>query len=102
MLIALDGPAKQYQLNVSSSVVKEVVETTTVFDDRKVVTLLPIDGKIWIFLGDGVNTPTVSDVKTKGFPGFKNAFVSFEAGVYQPIWIVADTSTVDVRIAERG
>jgi hypothetical protein len=98
----LDGPAKQYSLSVGDSAVLEVVKTSeSALNGRSVVTIYPIDGKIWVYFGDGINTPSASTVKSDGFPHPKTAR-SYEAGHLQPLFIVSDSGTVDVRIAERA
>ena len=101
MLLPLDGPAKQFALNPTSTVVVEVKDTT-VLSERKVVTIMLTDGKIYVFFGDGTNTPSANDVQTKGFPHQKGALRSYEASDTQPLWIIADTGTVNVRVAERA
>lgn len=97
----LDGPAKQYSKSVTSTVVVEVINVSALYE-RKVVTLQPIDGKIWVYFGDGDTTPSAATVKADGFIHFKNTRDSYEASTTQPLFIVADTGTVDVRIAERA
>lgn len=102
MYIRLDGPSKQGQQNVTSAAVFRVKLGTTEFSDREVVTIYPIDGKIWVFFADEGVVPTASDVKSKGFPQPKNSMRTYEATYTQLIYIIADTGTVDVRYAERG
>jgi hypothetical protein len=98
----LDGPATQFSVTLTSSTVVEVKAGANAMIGRQVITILPLDGKIWVYYGDGDNTPSASDVKTKGFPQFKHAKETYEASETQPIFIVADDANVDVRIAERG
>jgi hypothetical protein len=98
----LDGPSLQEQQNVTDSTVFRVKVDTTEFKDRDVVTIIPIDGKIWVFFGDGITIPNAATVKAKGFPQAKGSLRTYEASGTQEIYIVADTGTVDVRYAERG
>lgn len=102
MFQPLDGPAKQGQANVTDAAVFRVKVGTNEFTDREVVTVLPLDGQIWVYFADEGETPSVSDVADRGFPQFKMSLRSYEAGPGQAIFIVADDGTVDVRFAERG
>jgi hypothetical protein len=102
MFQPLDGPSLQDAANVTSTTVFRVKVGASEMPERSIVTILPINGLIWVFFGDGFNTPSAADVKNKGFPHPKNSLRSYEAGTSQPIFIVADTGTVNVRFAERG
>lgn len=102
MFQPLDGPSLQDVVNVSSVTVFRVKVGVSEFDGREVVTIQPIDGKIWVMFGDDSTTPSAADVKNKGFEHPKKSLRSYEAGSKQPIFIVADTGTVNVRFAERG
>lgn len=100
---ALDGPATQGQQNVTDASVFEVKAGGSALDGRNIVTIMPLDGKIWVYFGDdSVAAPNAATVKSDGFPHFKNSLRSYEAGELQPIYIVSDTGTVDVRFAERA
>jgi hypothetical protein len=103
MFQPLDGPAAQGQQNVSDSVVFEVRKNATALSERDVVTIYPIDGQIWVYFGDDTaSAPNAATVKAEGFPQYRDQEKTYEAGPAQPIYIVADTGTVDVRYAERG
>lgn len=102
MFLPLDGPSLQSQQNVIDSSVFRVKVGTSELLERKIVTIYPLDGKIWIFFGDGSTVPTASDVKNKGFPQPVGSLRSYEASSGQEIYIVGDSGTVDVRFAERG
>lgn len=97
----LDGPAKQYSLSVTTSVVVEVVNVSAL-DERAVVTIQPLDSDIWVYFGDGINTPTVSNLQNSGFLHFKKSMDSYEAGSQQKLYILAVSGTTSVRIAERA
>jgi len=102
-LLPLDGPSKQFAVSLTDSTAVEVKDgVNPAYSDRKVVTMMPIDGKMWVYFGDGDVTPTANDVKTKGFPHPKGALRSYEASDTQDMWIVSDTGTIDVRVAERS
>lgn len=103
MFKPLDGPATQGQQNVTASVVFEVKKNAQALAERQVVTLYPIDGQIWVYFGDDqASIPNAATVKAEGFPQYKDSMRSYEAGADQPMYIVADTGTVDVRYSERG
>lgn len=102
MFLPLDGPSLQDQESVTDSTVFRVKSGSSELAGRDVVSIQPLDGKIWVFFGDGSTVPSASDVKNKGFPQPKNSFRTYEATETQEIYIVADTGTVDVRFAERG
>jgi hypothetical protein len=102
-LLPLDGPSKQFAVALTDSTAVEVKDgANPAISERKIITILPTDGKIYIYFGNGVDTPTANDIQTKGFPHPKGAIRSYEATNTQDVWIVADTGTVDVRIAERS
>jgi hypothetical protein len=102
MFKPLDGPSFQASVSVTDSTVFRVRVGSTEFKGRQVITILPTDGKIWVYFGDEVNTPTAATVKSDGFPHFKNSLRTYEATDTQQVFIVADTGTVDVRFVERG
>lgn len=103
MFQPLDGPSKQYKLTVTNATVLEVVKPTeSALEDRKVVTINPQSGKVKIFFGDGVATPSPATVASDGIILFKNGMDTFEATHQQPLFILADTSDVDVIIVERA
>lgn len=99
----LDGPAAQGQESVTDSTVFEVKKNASTLSEREVVTILPLDGQIWVYLGDDTaSAPSAITVKSDGFPQFTRSMRTYEAGPRQPIYIVSDTGTVDVRYAERA
>lgn len=102
MLLPLDGPSLQGQQSVTDSTVFRVRVGSQEFKERDVVSLQPLDGKIWLFFGDGSTVPTAATVKSQGFPIPKGSYRSIEASDTQELYIVADSGTVDVRYAERG
>lgn len=101
MFNPLDGPARQFSVSLTTTVVVEV-KVGTPFTDRQVVTLQPLDGDIWVYYGDGVNTPSAATVAADGFRHFKKSQNSYEVGQLQPLFILASTVTTSVRIAERA
>lgn len=100
MFQPLDGPAKQFTMSVNTTTPQEV-KVTTALEDRQVVTIQPTDGKIWVYFGDG-STPLAATIVANGFPQVKNSFRSYEAGPRQPLWILSQSGTVTVKIAERA
>ena len=103
MFEPLDGPATQGKLiGVNTSTVVEVKVGASRFTDRKVVTIQPLTGKIYVYFGDGTTTPSAATVAANGFIHFKNAKESYEAGEKQPLFILSLTGTTDVIIVERA
>lgn len=103
MLQPLDGPSLQYKLAVTDSTVKkvEVSVGAGAFDGRKVITIQPIGGRIRVYFGDET-TPSVSTVSDDGFLHFNRSRDSYEANASQDVFILAESGSVDVIIAERG
>lgn len=101
MLMPLDGPSKQFSITLTSSVVVEV-KITTALEERKVITIQPLDADIWVYFGDGINVPNVATVAADGFKHFKKAKESYEASNTQPIYILSTNASNDVRLVERA
>lgn len=102
-MLPLDGPSVQGSLSITDTTVVEVKVGASRYDERKVVSIQPTDGRIYIYLGDSsLAPPSVVDVQTKGFIVYKNAKETFEAGDKQPIYALAVSGTVDVRFSERA
>ena len=89
----LNGPALPGVLSVSTAV--EVKVGASRQDDRRVVTIQPTDGDIYWGFDNTVSTTT-------GFLIRKWQLIQLEASDLLPIWVIAATGTVDVRIAEIG
>jgi len=102
MLQALDGPSDQTTLTVNTTIVQEAKVGVSAFSERGVVTLQPTTGKIYVYFGDGSTTPNAATVIADGFEQPKSALRSYEAGPKQPIFILAQAGSVDVKIAERA
>lgn len=103
MLQPLDGPSKQYTISVDTSTVKEIKFGSSTLSCRKVITLQPIDGKIYVYFGDDtISPPNSSTVINDGMIVFKNAKESFEAGEKQPVYILSLSGTVNVKVVERA
>jgi hypothetical protein len=100
---SLDGPSKQGTLSVTDAVVQAAKVEVDPYTSRKVVTLQPTTGKIYVLFGDGdVAAPSAATVAADGFIVFKNAVMTFEATHLQPIYLLAVTGTVTVKVAERA
>ena len=98
----LDGPSKQFALSVGSSTPVEVKAGATAWTARKVVTLQPLDGDIYVYFADQGETPNASTISTKGFLHYKYQKDTYEASDTQAIWLVSTSGNVDVRGAERA
>ena len=90
-LLPLDGPSEQGTLSVTTS--EQVVKVgASNLEERKVVTIQPTDGKVYVSFKTGVT----------GFIVYKNQLVTFEASDKQDIFIKSVSGTVNVKIAERA
>lgn len=102
MLQALDGPSKQDILVVTTAAVSEVKLDTEPLPARKVITLQPMTSLIRVYFADEGETPTLTDVQTKGFEQPKKTIRSYEASDSQAVFIVAMGANTDVIVAERA
>lgn len=100
----LDGPSKQFVLNPTTSSVVRVKAGASEYTERKVITLQPTDGNIYVYFADYGETPTANDVSTKGFIHFKHQKDTYEASETQIVFILSaeDSDPVNVRGAERA
>ena len=89
-LLPLDGPSAQDVISVTTQVEAKV--GASALGERKVVTIQPTDGKLYVSFVSGED----------GFLCFKNGIYTFEASEQQPLYIKAFTGTVAVVIAERA
>ena len=101
MLQPLDGPASQTTLTVTSASVAEVKVGGSALVERKVVTLYP-DEKIYIYFGDGISTPTVSNLQNDGIQLAKRQLVTLEAADTQFLYTLAVSTTSNVKVVERA
>jgi len=101
MLQPLDGPSLQGVLSVGTGAVVEAKVGASAYTDRQVITIQP-SGKLYVFFADDGSPPSVSDVNTKGFIHFKDSKETYEAGAKQKIYLLSDSGTITVRVAERA
>ena len=102
MFQALDGPSAQDTISVGTGTVVEVKVGASPLEERKVVTIQPKDGKIYVYFGDGVSTPSIGTMAADGFIQVKSSLRSYEAAKSQAVFILAVSGTVNVTIAERA
>lgn len=100
MFLPLDGPAIQGTLSVGTGAVVEAKVSGSPFVERKVITMEP-SGKMYVYFANNNETPSVSDVSTKGFLHYK-VKESYEAGEYQKVFLLSVSGTITVKIAERA
>lgn len=98
----VDGPAIQGVLSVGTGAVVEAKVGASIFEDRKVITVQPTNGKIYVLFANDGETPTTTDLSTKGFIHFKDAKESYEVGQKQRVYFLSLSGTVSVRLAERA
>lgn len=93
MIQPLDGPAIHSSVSVTDTP-QEVKVGASVLDERKVVTLQPLDGIVYYGYSNLVD-------QNNGTKIFKGQLIHIEASDSLPVWVVAETGeTVDVRITE--
>lgn len=92
MFIPLNGPGTHGNLSVTTTAV-ELKVGGSALDQRVVVTIQPLDGDIYFGYNDSVTASTGTKV-------FKGQFFPLEATDQLPVWLVAASGTVDVRITE--
>lgn len=102
MIQPLDGPASQATLSsVGTVTVVEAKAGGSALVERKVVTLQG-DGKFYAYFGDGSTTPSAATVAADGLTVFKDQVMSFEASHQQPLFVLAFTGTVNIKVVERA
>lgn len=92
MFLQLDGPATYGALSVTTTPA-ELKVGGSVLDERKVVTLQPLDDDVYFGYDNSVSSTT-------GIKVFKGQHFPLEAGPELTVYIVAASGTVDVRISE--
>ena len=102
MLQALDGPSRQFQISINTTVPQELKRDALALEERKVITLQALDGKVWIYFADETETITAANIIGKGFLHFRKGKETYEAADTQKVYILAFSGTVDVRGAERA
>ena len=91
MLLPLDGPAAYGALSVSTAT--ELKVGGSALTERKVVSFQPTNGNVYYGYDSSVST-------SNGTKVLKNQLVIIEAGEQLPVYLIAETGTVDVRITE--
>lgn len=88
-----DGPGLHGALNVTDAIAVEVKVGGSNAEERKVVSIQPIDGKIYYGYSSGVTSSNGTLIS-------KKQLVYLETSVQLSIYIIANNGTVDVRITE--
>jgi len=94
MFLPLNGPAVYNNMNVTTTAV-EVKVGASPLEERKILTVQPIDGDIYF----GYDSSVTASTGTKIFQG---QFFPFEAEASLSIYVIAGSGTVDTRITEVG
>lgn len=102
MLQPLDGPSKQGNISVDTAVVQEVKSGASALTERKIITLQPTDGNVYVYFADEGVVPNAATVIANGFIQYKRSINSYEASNSQLVYILAESGTVEVRFAERA
>jgi hypothetical protein len=98
----LNGPAKQDSISVTASTPVRVKVSTNELPERKVVTIQPLTGSCRVYFADEGETPVAATVLNKGFKIRKEGTRTFEATETQKVWIISETGTISIIIAERS
>jgi len=98
----LDGPSLQSVLTLDTVTPQRYKGGASEFDERKVITIQPTNGSVYVYFANDGEAPSATDVATKGFIHTKNLKDSYEAADSQRVWGLAVSGTVNVRLAERG
>ena len=93
MYIPLNGPADQGALSVTTTPV-EVKVGVSALSERTMVTIQPLDGDVYL----GYNSGTLTS--STGTKIFKGQYFPIEATDKLPVYIVAASGSIDVRITE--
>jgi hypothetical protein len=91
MLVPLNGPAVYGAISVSTAT--EVKVGGSRLSERAVVTIQPLDGDVYLGYDNSVST-------SNGTLIHEGQVYALEATDQLPVWIIAATGTVDVRITE--
>lgn len=94
MFIPLNGPALNGSLSVTT-VAQELKVNASPLEDRKVVTIQPLDGDVYFGYDNSVTSSTGTLV-------YQGQYFPLEATEQLNVFIVSETGTVDVRITEVG
>ena len=98
----LDGPSKHGSLTVTNAAVQELKVDAQAFSGRSVITFIA-DKKVLIYFGDDTaSAPSAATIIADGILVFKNQLMTIEAGKDQPVYILAESDTANVNVAERG
>jgi hypothetical protein len=90
----LNGPAIFAALSVGSTAV-EVKVGAAPLEERTSISVQPLDGNIYYGYDSSVST-------SNGTKIFKSQLLIIEAASSLPVYVIAETGTVDVRITEVG
>ena len=93
-LLPIDGPAEHTTISVTTTEV-EAKAGASALEERKVVTIQPLDGRVRVLFESGV---AASD----GILVFKYQIVTFEATHQQPIYLRTESGTTEVVVVERA
>ena len=103
MFQPLDGPSRQLaSTSLTTTTVVKVGLAGVALEERKVVTIQPISGNIYIYFGDDSTTPNATTVAADGFIQTKNTLQSYEASASQNLFILSVSGTIQVKIVERA
>jgi hypothetical protein len=92
MFIPLNGPAVHGALSVTTTP-QEVKVGASRLEERNVLTIQPLNGDVYFGYSDSVTSLTGTKI-------YQGQVFPLEATDELPVWIVAASGTIDVRITE--
>jgi hypothetical protein len=92
MLQPLDGPAVSSSVAVSSAV--EIKVGSTVLDERKMLSVQPTDGNIYL------SYEAAASASNAFLIVFEGQYIELERGALLPVYMVAESGTVNVLVGE--
>lgn len=98
----MDGPSAQDVVSVGTVTIVEAKAGAAPLVERKIVTLQPLNGKIYLYFGDETSVPSAAIVASDGLVLFKNAKESYEASASQKVYMLSVTGTTNVVVVERS
>lgn len=98
----LEGPSAQLVLSVGTATVIEIKVGASALPSRKVITLQPLTGQVYLYFGDDGAAPSAATVAASGLVLYRKAKETYEASASQKVYMLAVTGTATVAVVERA
>lgn len=102
MFQELDGPSKQDKITITAATPVRVKVGSTELNGRQVITIQPLTGTCRVYFADDNESPSAATVLAKGFKQRKEGIRTYEASSTQWVYILSESGSIDVIIAERA